>query len=49
MVLTRDVVDQNGILIVSKDTVVTDVLRYKLINYFRSQTIKAPVYIESVF
>jgi response regulator RpfG family c-di-GMP phosphodiesterase len=49
MVLTRDVVDQNGILIVSKDTVITDVLRYKLINYFRSQTIEAPVYIESIF
>ena len=47
MVLTRDVIDKNGILIVSKDTVITDVLRYKLINYFRSRTIEEPVYIES--
>jgi len=49
MVLTRDVIDNNGILIVSKDTVVTEVLKYKLINYFRSQTIEEPVYIESIF
>jgi len=49
MVLTRDVIDRNGILIVSKDTVITDVLKYKLINYFRSQAIAEPVYIESVF
>jgi response regulator RpfG family c-di-GMP phosphodiesterase len=49
MVLTRDVVDKNGLLIVSKDTVITDVLKYKLINYFRSHVIEEPVYIESVF
>ncbi len=49
MILSRDVIDKNGILIVSKDTVITDVLRYKLFNYFRSQAILEPVYIESTF
>ena len=49
MMLTRDVIDNNGILVVSKDTVVTDVLKYKLINYFRFHAIEGPVYIESVF
>jgi response regulator RpfG family c-di-GMP phosphodiesterase len=49
MVLTRDVIDNNGILIVSKDTVVTDVLKFKLLNYFRFHAIEGPVYIESVF
>jgi response regulator RpfG family c-di-GMP phosphodiesterase len=49
MVLTRDVIDRNGALIVSKDTVITEVLKYKLLNYFRSQAIEGPVYIESVF
>jgi response regulator RpfG family c-di-GMP phosphodiesterase len=49
MVLTRDVVDRNGALIVSKDTSVTEVLKYKLLNYFRAQAIEGPVYIESVF
>ncbi len=47
MVLSRDVSDKNGTLIVSKSTVVTDVLMYKLINYFHSQEISEPVYIES--
>jgi response regulator RpfG family c-di-GMP phosphodiesterase len=49
MMLTRDVIDNNGILIVSKDTIITDVLKYKLINYFRSHAIEGPVYIESAF
>jgi len=49
MVLTRDVADKNGILIVSKDTVITEVLKYQLLNYFRSQVIEEPVYIESAF
>ena len=49
MMLTRDVVDRNGALIVSKDTVITEVLKYQLLNYFRSQAIDGPVYIESVF
>jgi response regulator RpfG family c-di-GMP phosphodiesterase len=47
MVLTRDVNDKHGTLIVSKGSVVTDVLMYKLTNYFRSQTIIAPIFIES--
>lgn len=47
MVLTRDVVDENGILIVSKRTVITNVLLYRLNNYFRSQAVEQLVYIES--
>jgi len=49
MVLSRDINDKNGFLIVSKGTMVTQVLTYKLINYFRSQAIFTPVYIESDF
>ncbi len=49
MVLSRDVIDRNGILIVAKDTMINDVLMYKLVNYFRSHAILEPVYIESVF
>jgi response regulator RpfG family c-di-GMP phosphodiesterase len=49
MVLSRDVIDKNDILIVSKGTVITTVLMYKIINYFRSQAISEPVYIESAF
>jgi response regulator RpfG family c-di-GMP phosphodiesterase len=47
MVLSRDVSDKNGTLIVAKNTTITDVLMYKLINYFHSQEISEPVYIES--
>jgi response regulator RpfG family c-di-GMP phosphodiesterase len=46
MVLSRDVNDKKGILIVARDTVVTEVLIYKLINYFRSQSIVTPVFIQ---
>lgn len=46
MVLTRDVVDRNGILIVAKNTIITEVLLYKLINYFRSQALITPIFIE---
>ena len=49
MVLTRDIINHNDILIVSKDTIITDVLRYKLINYLRLHAIEGPVYIESTF
>jgi response regulator RpfG family c-di-GMP phosphodiesterase len=47
MVLARDVVDRNGILIVAKETIVTEVLLYKLINYFRSQALVRPIFIET--
>jgi response regulator RpfG family c-di-GMP phosphodiesterase len=47
MSLSRDVSDQNGVLIVPKGTVITDVLIYKLINYFHSHAISEFVYIES--
>jgi len=46
MVLARDVVDRNGILVVAKDTIITEVLQYKLINYFRSQALVTPLFIE---
>jgi len=47
MVLSRDVFDKYGALIVSKNTIVTDVLIYKIINYFHSQDLSESVYIES--
>jgi response regulator RpfG family c-di-GMP phosphodiesterase len=47
MVLTRDIIDKNRILIVAKDTIITEVLMYKLINYFRSQSLIEPVFIET--
>jgi response regulator RpfG family c-di-GMP phosphodiesterase len=46
MVLARDVIDRNGILIVARDTIITEVMLYKLINYFRSQALVAPIFIE---
>ncbi len=49
MVLTRDVNDKHGLLIVAKDTVINDVLVFQLINYSRSQVISEPVYVESDF
>jgi response regulator RpfG family c-di-GMP phosphodiesterase len=47
MVLSQDVVDKSGMLVVSKSTIITEVLMYKLINYFRSQSLITPVFIES--
>jgi len=47
MTLSRDVIDRNDTLIVAKNTVVNEVLIYKLSNYFRSQSIMTPVFIES--
>jgi response regulator RpfG family c-di-GMP phosphodiesterase len=49
MVITRDVNDRNDVLIVSAGTTITEVLMYKMINYFRSQAIITPIYIESIF
>ena len=46
MVLTRDINDRHGTLIVAKGTIITDVLKFKLNNYFRSQAIITPIYIE---
>jgi response regulator RpfG family c-di-GMP phosphodiesterase len=46
MVIARDVNDKKGILIVAKGTLITEVLMYKLMNYFRSQSIVAPIFIE---
>lgn len=47
MVLAKNVIDKNGLLIVARGTYITDVLRYRLINYFASQSIIAPIIIES--
>lgn len=47
MVLSRDVCDKYGNLIVTKNTIITEVLMYKLINYFHFQDISGPIYIES--
>lgn len=49
MIISRDVFDRNGILIVSKDTVVTEVLIYRLMNYFHSLSISETVFVESTF
>jgi hypothetical protein len=38
MVIARDIIDKNGMLIVAKGTVVNDPMRYKLVNYFRLQS-----------
>jgi response regulator RpfG family c-di-GMP phosphodiesterase len=46
MVLARDVNDKNGILIVTKGTLITEVLLYKLLNYFHSRAIVTPIFIE---
>lgn len=47
MVLSRDVIDKSGALIVAKGSLNNEVLLQKLINCSRSQTILEPVYIES--
>jgi response regulator RpfG family c-di-GMP phosphodiesterase len=46
MVISRDVYDRNGLLIVSKGTTITEVLRFRLINYARAQSIINPIFIE---
>ena len=47
MVLAKDIISRKGTLIVSRGTIITDVIRYRLINYFHSQAIIDPVLIES--
>ena len=47
MVLSRDVIDKNGFVIVAKGPLNNEVLLQKLINCFHSQTILEPVFIES--
>lgn len=49
MVLTRDVIDRNGLLIVAKTTMITEVLLYKLSNYIHNHAIISPIFIESIF
>ena len=47
MVLAKDIVAKNSALIVSAGTIVTEVIRYRLVNYFYSKGIIDPVMIES--
>ena len=47
MVLAKDIVDHNSTLVVARGTVITEVLKYRLINYFHSQSIIEPIMIES--
>jgi len=49
MLLSRDVLDKNGALVVSKGPLNNEVLLQKLLNCARSKTIVEPVYIESGF
>jgi response regulator RpfG family c-di-GMP phosphodiesterase len=48
MVLSRDINDKNDTLIVSKGTIITEVLTFKLVYFFRSQLIFESIFIESV-
>jgi hypothetical protein len=48
IVIAKDVNDRNGMLIVAAGTAISEVLRLRLINYFRSQSIIAPVLVENV-
>ena len=43
MLMARDVVDGQGRLVVSRGTVVTEILRDRLINYFRAKSITEQV------
>lgn len=43
MMLVRDVYDKRGRLVVAKGTIITDVLKQRLVNYFWSQAIVEPV------
>jgi len=47
MILLRDIFDRNGRLVVAKDTLITDVLLYRLINFHRSQSILDPVLVRA--
>lgn len=49
MVLSRDVIDKNGNVIVPKGALNNEVLMQKLINCARSQAILEPIFIESGF
>jgi len=43
MILVRDILDRRGRLVVSKGTVITEVLKARLVNFFWSQAIVEPV------
>jgi response regulator RpfG family c-di-GMP phosphodiesterase len=47
MTIARNVYDKGGLLIVSRGTIITDVLRLRLINYFQSKEIVEEIMIES--
>jgi hypothetical protein len=43
MMLVKDVLDRRGRLVVSKGTVITEILKRRLVNYYWSQAIVDPV------
>jgi len=47
MVVTRDVIDKNGMIVVTRGSAITEVLKLQLDNYVRSQAISDIVYIDS--
>ncbi len=47
MVVTRDVIDKNGMIIVTKGSAITEVLKMQLDNYARSQSIKDILFIDA--
>lgn len=47
MVVTRDVIDKNGLIIVSKGSAITEVHKMQLDNYVRSQAIVDSVFIDA--
>ena len=47
MIITKDVIDKNGLLIIAKGSLITEVQKIRLINYFHSQSNLDPIFIES--
>lgn len=47
MVLARDLVDRNGLLIIPAGTIINEVLKYRLINFYRTGALINPIFIVS--
>jgi hypothetical protein len=43
MMLVKDVFDPRGRLVIAKGTIITEVLKYRLRNYFLSRSMSTPV------
>ena len=48
MLVSKDLYDKRGRLVVSKGTVITEALRYRLINFFWSEEITEPVTVNKI-